>query len=177
MLRYAKITVEGRQIQYATEGEGAPLLLLHGPPFDHRAWAPAIPYLAGHFRVVAPDLPGCGRSSGSGYDGSPDALIRSMAGFMTALRMVPSFVAGSSLGGAIALGLATRHPERVRALVGVGALGLRAWPGTLQARLARLTRNVPWLLALGLRLAPRAQARWFLRGALGDRRPAGGEIA
>ncbi len=62
MLRYAQITVEGRRIAYATEGQGAPLLLLHGALFDHQLWAPTIPYLIGHFRVVSLDLPSYGSS-------------------------------------------------------------------------------------------------------------------
>jgi pimeloyl-ACP methyl ester carboxylesterase len=169
MLRYAQITVEGRQIAYATEGQGAPLLLLHGALFDHQLWAPTIPYLAGHFRVVAPDLPGYGRSQPQEKDSSPDALIRLVAGLMTGLRMVPGFVAGMGWGGGVALGLAARHPERVHGLVAVGALGIERWPGTLQGRLARALRGMPGALSLGMRLAPRAQARWFLRGALGER--------
>jgi pimeloyl-ACP methyl ester carboxylesterase len=176
MLRYAQVTVEGRPIHYATEGQGAPLLLLHGPPFNHQVWASTIPYLAGRFRVVAPDMPGYGRSPPLAGDDSPEALIRLTAGLMTALRMVPGFVAGASFGGAVALGLAARHPERVRGLVAVSALGIQRWPGTFQARLARAARGLPGALALGMRLAPRAQARWFLRGALGDRRAADGAV-
>jgi pimeloyl-ACP methyl ester carboxylesterase len=175
MLRYAQVMVDGQPIHYATEGQGAPLLLLHGPPFDHQLWVPAIPYLAGHFRVVAPDLPGYGLSPLEG-DHSPDALIRMVAGLMTNLHMVPGFVAGASFGGAIALGLTARHPERVRGLVAAGASGVDRWPATLQARLARAARGLPGALALGMWLAPRAQARWFLRGALGDRRAADGAI-
>jgi 3-oxoadipate enol-lactonase len=175
MLRYAQVTVEGRPVYYATEGHGAPLLLLHGPPFDHQVWTPAIPYLAGHFRVVAPDLPGYGRSPPLERDDSPDALIRLAAGLMTGLRMVPGFVAGVSFGGGVALGLAARHPERVHGLIAVGALGIERWPSTLQARLARAARGLPGALALGMRLAPRAQARWFLRGAL-DRRAVDGAL-
>jgi pimeloyl-ACP methyl ester carboxylesterase len=169
MLRYAQVMVEGRPIYYATEGQGMPLLLLHGPPFDHRLWIPTIPYLAGHFRVVAPDMPGYGRSSPA-KDDSPEALIRLTAGLMTALRMVPSFVAGASFGGTMAVGLAARHPERTRGLVIAGGSGIERWPATFQARLMRAARGLPGALGLGMRLAPRAQARWFLRGALGDRR-------
>src|ERR1044071_1137016 len=99
MLRYAQVNVEGQPVHYASEGAGPPLLLLHGPPFDHRIWAPAIPYLSGHFRVVAPDLPGYGRSEPLGQDDSPDALIRRIAGLTTSLHMVPGFVAGASFGG------------------------------------------------------------------------------
>jgi pimeloyl-ACP methyl ester carboxylesterase len=169
MLRYAQVTVESRPIYYATEGRGAPLLLLHGPPFDHQVWAPVIPYLAGHFRVVAPDMPGYGRSPPA-KDDSPDALIRLTAGLMTSLHMVPGLVAGASFGGGVALGLASRHPERVRGLVAAGTLGVERWPRTFQARLARTARGLPGALGLGMQLAPRAQARWFLRGAFGERR-------
>src|SRR5919201_6744673 len=135
MLCYAQVAVEGRRVHYATEGQGPPVLLLHGPPFDHQVWTPAIPYLAGHFRVVAPDLPGYGRSPALDGDDSPDALLPLAAGLMTSLRMVPGFVAGASFGGGVALGLAARHPERVRGLIAIGTLGIERWPHTFQARL------------------------------------------
>lgn len=176
MLRYSHVTVDDRQIHYATEGSGIPLLLIHGLPFDHRAWVPTIPYLSGHFRVVAPDLPGCGKSSGGRGAGSPDDFIRSMAGLLTTLRMVPCLVAGVSFGGGVALGLAAHYPERVRSLIAVDAPGVQYWPATRQARLAHAVRSLPGMLALGLRLAPRAQARWFLRSAFYDRRQASDEI-
>lgn len=166
MLRYAQVTVDGQMISYATEGSGPPLLLLHGLPFDHRNWAATIPYLAGHFRVIAPDLPGCGRSRAATNDGTPDTLLRMIAGFMTATQSVPAFVAGTGFGGGVALGLAVRYPERVRALIGVGALGLQEWPGTFLASLARSARLFPGLLWLGMRLLPRPLARWFLGSAL-----------
>jgi pimeloyl-ACP methyl ester carboxylesterase len=168
MLRYADVAVEGRRIHYATEGGGPPLLLLHGLPLDHRLWAPAIPYLSGRFRVVAPDLPGFGGSEAGEQDGAPDQLVRTIAGFVTAARLVPCAVAGAGLGGSAALWLAARYPERVSALVAVGALGLEPWPATAQAGLARSLRRVPGLLSLAMRLAPRAQARWYLRSALAD---------
>jgi pimeloyl-ACP methyl ester carboxylesterase len=169
MLRYAQAVVEGRSIRYATEGSGPPLLLLHGPPFDHRVWAPVIPYLAGRFRVVAPDLPGFGGSV-TGPDDTPEQLVKTVAGFVTAVRMVPCAVAGASLGGGVALGLAARYPERVTAVVGVGALGVEWWPATAQARLARTAGRLPGTLPLAMQLFPQALARWYLRSALGDER-------
>src|SRR5262249_14077528 len=69
----------------------------------------------------------------------------------------------------VALGLAARHPERVRGLVAVGALGVERWPSTAQARLARAVRGLPGALALGMRLAPRRLAGWVLRSALGHK--------
>lgn len=176
MLRYAHVAVEGRTIHYATEGAGPPLLLLHGPPLDHRLWAQAIPYLSGRFRVVAPDLPGFGRTPAGEGDGAPEQLVRAVGSFVTALRMVPCAVAGASLGGGVALGLAARYPERVTSLVAVSSLGLTWWPETAQARAARALRSVPGLLPLAMRLAPRAHARGFLETALGDGRPPDEEL-
>jgi pimeloyl-ACP methyl ester carboxylesterase len=164
--------VEGQPIHYATEGAGPPLLLLHPPPFDHRVWVPAIPYLAGHFRVVAPDLPGCGRSTARLADATPDGLGRLVAGLTTALGLVPGAVAGASFGGALAIGLAARHPERVRALVLIGSPSAQLWPATLQARLARRVRRLPGLLELGLRLTPQLHARWLARAAVNERQVA-----
>lgn len=170
MLRYGQVTVEGRIIRYATEGTGSPLVLLHGPPFDHHLWAPVIPYLSGHFRIIAPDLPGFGGSQLGEHEGAPEQLVRTLAGFVTAARLVPCAVAGASLGGGVALGLAARYPERISALVAVGSLGFEWWPKTLQGRAARLARRVPGLLGLAMQLAPRAQARAYLRSALVDQR-------
>jgi 2-hydroxymuconate-semialdehyde hydrolase len=170
MLRYGQVTVEGRAIRYATEGAGPPLLLLHGPPFDHRLWAQVIPYLSSRFRVVAPDLPGFGGSAPGEQAGAPERLVRTLGGFVTAAGLVPCAVAGASLGGGLAIGMAARYPERVSMLLGVGSIGLEWWPATLQGRMARAARGVPGLLEAVIRLAPRAQARSYLRGALADER-------
>lgn len=172
MLRYAQAVVDGRTISYATDGSGPPLLLLHNPPFDHRVWLPTIPYLVGHARVILPDLPGFGRSPADTGDGSPESLIRTVAGLMTTLRIAPCAVAGVSLGGGIALGLAAAYPERVQALIGVGTVGMQWWPDTLLARLTRALRGVPGLPEVAMELAPRLIGAWLLRETLRDRQAA-----
>jgi pimeloyl-ACP methyl ester carboxylesterase len=142
-------------------------MLLHGPPFDHRLWAPVIPYLAGRFRVVALDVPALDGPVAA-VNLSPDQLVRTAAGFATAAQIVPCAVAGASLGGAVALGLAARYPERVSALVLVGSAGLEWWPQTPQARFARWARRVPGLLDAVMRLAPQPRAHALLSSVLAD---------
>jgi pimeloyl-ACP methyl ester carboxylesterase len=158
MLTTSQVVVDGQQIMYATEGTGTPLLLLHDLGFDHRAWALAAGYLAGHFQLLIPDWPGIGGSRQATWDGAPETLARIMAGFLTATRAVPAFVAGSGLGGSLAILLAARYPERIRAVVAIGAAGAEPWPNTSQARMAKLT-NMLGLLGFAIQLAPERHAR------------------
>lgn len=177
MLHNAQIQLDGRTVGYATDGQGPPLLLLHGALFDHQLWAPMIPFLVGHFRVIALDLPGYGRSDPLRRKDTPDTTIRLVASVMSSLKIVPSLVVGLGSGGALALGLAARHPERVRGVVVMGALGIERWPQTFQIQTARRLRSVPGALSLALRFTARWQARWFLRSALGDSSPQPQHIA
>jgi alpha/beta hydrolase fold len=54
------LDVGTRTVAYVEEGYGDPVLLLHGCPFHALEWQQVIPRLAGHYRVLAPDLPGLG---------------------------------------------------------------------------------------------------------------------
>lgn len=177
MLRNAQIQLDGRTLGYVTDGQGPPLLLLHGALFDHQLWAPMLPFLVGHFRVIALDLPGYGRSEPLRRKDTPDTLIRLVASLISSLKIVPCFVVGLGSGGALALGLAVRHPERVRGVAVMGALGIERWPQTFQARMARRLRSVPGALRLVLRFTATWQARWYVRSALGDTSPQEQHIA
>lgn len=65
-----RIELDDIRMHYRTAGEGEPLVLLHGFPETSHAWRKVMPGLARHFRVVAPDLRGCGQTDrpDSGYD-------------------------------------------------------------------------------------------------------------
>ena len=64
------ITANGIRHHHVEAGEGAPVVLLHGFPVTHYAWWHQIPVLAQHYRVIAPDLRGYGKTEkpASGYD-------------------------------------------------------------------------------------------------------------
>ncbi len=155
MLRTTTVSVEGHSISYATEGTGPVLLLLHGMLFDSRMWEATIPYLAGHMRVVAPNL--------TIESFSPDVAVRLLAGLITNLQAVPCFVAGSGFGGVLALALAARYPERVRAVFAVGSAGDQVVPEARNLQVAYALRHVPGVLRLGTRLFPGFTTRQFLR--------------
>ncbi len=91
-----------------------PVILIHGAGADHLAWPPEIRRLPG-LRVHALDLPGHGKSSGSGRQAVED-YTRVVVDFMDAAGIWRAFITGHSLGGAIALTLALDLPERIAGL-------------------------------------------------------------
>ena len=66
------ITVKNRKIAYLEEGEGDPIVLIHGNPTSSFLWRNVIPRLASHGRVIAPDLIGHGDSDKLPADDGPD---------------------------------------------------------------------------------------------------------
>ena len=96
------------------------VVLIHGAGLDHSVWALQSRWLAHHGRtVVAPDLPGHGRSAGT-----PLVSIGAMADWIAVLLAAAGIGAaalvGHSMGSLVALEAARRHPERVRALGLIG---------------------------------------------------------
>lgn len=109
-------------------GEGDPVLLIHGSGPGVTAWANwrlTIPELAKTCQVVAPDM------VGFGFTERPDVVaygldlwVEHALGVLDALNIAQTDLVGNSFGGAIALALAIRHPERVRRLVLMGSVGI-----------------------------------------------------
>jgi pimeloyl-ACP methyl ester carboxylesterase len=107
----------GGEIAYRDEGEGAPLLLLHGITEDHRAWGELAPALARDACVIRCDLPGHGASSPLA-EYSAFTLATALAGFVRALELrEPPRLVGHSLGGLLATYLGALVP--VRSIVNV----------------------------------------------------------
>lgn len=95
-------------INHHRQGEGPPLVLLHGVGHHLQAWAPVIGRLAQEFEVIACDLPGFGRSGplAPGIEPTIPAYADAFEWFFAELGLERPHVAGSSMGGAIALELA-----------------------------------------------------------------------
>jgi pimeloyl-ACP methyl ester carboxylesterase len=103
---------------FERDGDGPPILLLHG--FGGAAWnfTELAPLLRGR-RVVVPDLPGHG-----GSEPLPAPSIRGFADAVAGLLDEPVGVLGHSMGGVVALRLAERRPDLVRALVLAAPAGI-----------------------------------------------------
>src|SRR5260370_13889260 len=110
------------------------IVLLHGAGFDHTPWALHSRWFAHHgYGVLAPDLPGHGRSSGA-----PLPTIAGMADWTAALLdtagAAKAKLVGHSMGSLIALETAARHPAKVSALGLIGtAATMTVGPDLLKA--------------------------------------------
>src|SRR3954447_11481690 len=109
------IETNGLSLYYEEHGEGEPLVLLHGGLSSTEPFAAVVPALAATRRVIAVDLQGHGRTADVDRPFSIESMADDVAGLIEHLGGGAD-VLGYSLGGQVALGLAIRHPERVRNL-------------------------------------------------------------
>ena len=121
-------------LAYEVAGQGPPILLLHAFPLSHAMWKDQIAPLAQLGRVIAPDLPGLGRSARQVNPSIAD-MAAAIAGVLDALTVQePVVVAGLSMGGYVAFELWRQFPSRVRAL---GLFSTRAGADTPEQRAGR----------------------------------------
>lgn len=139
------VVAAGLSTNYFDSGSGRPVVLLHGSGAGVSAysnWGHVIPVLAQHFRVLAPDVSGFGfteRREDLRYD--LDHWIAHVVGFLDALQIPRVDLIGNSFGGAVALALAASHPERVRRVVLMGAVGTEFAPRALPPALGAFAHD------------------------------------
>src|SRR5215212_1479949 len=109
--------VNGIDLYYEETGSGPPLLLIAGLGGNTLGWAMLLPALAEHFRVIAFDNRGAGRSSAPAGPYTTGQLADDTAALLDRLGIERTHVIGLSMGGMIAQELALAHPERVDHLV------------------------------------------------------------
>lgn len=143
------IQAAGIQTNYHDLGRGEPVLLIHGSGPGVSAWANwrlSLAALSQHFRVIAPDMVGFGFSERpANYHYNMDNWVAQALGLLDALHISKASVVGNSFGGALALALAIRHPERVNKLVLMGSVGV---PFKITAGLDRVWGYEPSLTAM-----------------------------
>ncbi len=115
----------GRTISYAAAGTGGGdvVLLIHGYGGDRNSWLFVQPPLAEQARVYALDLPGHGTSAKDVGDGSVDVLADAVVSVLDAIGAGRAHLAGHSLGGAVAVAVATRDPSRIASLTLIAPAG------------------------------------------------------
>ncbi|MCM1959090.1 alpha/beta fold hydrolase [Acinetobacter modestus] len=122
-----------RQIFLSEQGEGFPILMLHGggPGASGLSnYSKNIDALAEKYRVLIPDMQGYGQSSkGVNRDDPFGDLADAMFGLLDTLKIKKVHIIGNSLGGACGLRMALEHPERVASLVLMGPGGINTTKG------------------------------------------------
>lgn len=111
------VKVGDLQMYYEVHGEGFPLLLIMGLRRNAEWWYRQIPELSNHFRVIALDNRGAGRSGKPVMDYSIPLFAADTAGLLDSLEVERAHVLGVSMGGYIAQELALARPEMVAGLV------------------------------------------------------------
>ena len=119
-LEYRFIEVKGKKIAYVAEGEGIPVVMLHGWPQSSYVWRKVIPLLSKHYRVIAIDLPGLGESQS--YDAFSTAEVSAILSEVTQHLGLSSYhLVGHDIGAWVAVTHALQYEEQLRSLTVVDA--------------------------------------------------------
>src|SRR5262245_33219967 len=158
----SEIRVNGVSLYYEEHGAGEPIVGLHGGGSSAAMWVAAATELATHGRTILYDRRGSFRSQRpEPYATNVHEQADDAAALIEALGAAPAIVIGRSYGGAIAVDLALRYPDRVRALVllegdvpSVSQTAAREWAELEERLLAERD--------------PRRAAELLMRDVLGD---------
>lgn len=124
----ATADANGIKTNYLEAGKGDPVVLIHGSGpgvTSYANWRVVLPALAENFRVLAPDMVGFGFTERpANIEYGLQTWADQVVGLMDTLELPTAHMVGNSFGGAIALRIATQHPDRVGKLVLMGSMGV-----------------------------------------------------
>jgi pimeloyl-ACP methyl ester carboxylesterase len=126
-LKTTTIEIAGTELELFESGDGPALLFLHGG----QGFDPSQPFVtpfAAQRRLIAPSHPGFGRSSLPDWLDSVDDIAHLYLELLDRLDLGAVDVVGCSIGGWIAVEMATKTPERIRHLVMIGPVGVKVGP-------------------------------------------------
>lgn len=112
-----KIKTGDIEINYQDQGEGTPLILIHGLNGDLTGWVFVMPEFAKFYRTLAFDVRGHGESSKPDIPYSIKMFSDDLYNFCQKLKFSKAHILGLSMGGAIAQQFALLHPEIIRSLI------------------------------------------------------------
>ena len=113
-----RVGIDGTEIPYVEQGNGQPVVFVHGNNSDYRIWDAHRASIGQRYRVIALTQRYFGLSSwpDDGRNFSMQVHANDLAAFISALRLDPVIVVGWSYGGAVSLIMAVQHPELVARL-------------------------------------------------------------
>jgi pimeloyl-ACP methyl ester carboxylesterase len=111
-----KVKANGITLNYEQQGSGEPLILIPYLSADNTCYAFQVAEYAKHFTCISVDLRGTGESDKPDDQYSTELLADDVAELMDAAGIARAHVSGLSLGGAIGMWLAAKHPDKVKTL-------------------------------------------------------------
>jgi 3-oxoadipate enol-lactonase len=112
-----KVTANGIVINYEIQGKGADLVLIHGMGDNLSMWYHQVPFFSKYYRVITYDIRGAGETEGPEGEYSLSTFAEDVYQLMRAIGVQDAVFLGYSMGGRIALELAIKHPEMVKAAI------------------------------------------------------------
>lgn len=123
------VKVNGHNISYVVQGEGTPVVLIHGIPTSNVLWRNVIPSLAKKHQVFAPDMLNYGKSDKPlDANVSIEAQSRLFVKFMDELGLDSVDIVAHDIGGGVAQLIAVNYADRVRKLVLIDTVCFDSWP-------------------------------------------------
>ncbi|MGH9846162.1 MAG: alpha/beta fold hydrolase [Blastocatellia bacterium] len=104
-------------IAYEDTGQGFPLVLVHGHPFDRSMWRDQVRAFSAHYRVITFDLRGYGETTVIPGKTLLGEFARDIAGLLDYLSVTDIILGGLPMGGQIVLEFYRLFPQRARALI------------------------------------------------------------
>ena len=144
------VSVGGIRMRWEEEGDGPPVVFIHGIPTSPRLWRHVIPRVRGA-RSMAWEMVGYGASIEEGWDRDISVAKQAdyLASWMREAGLESAFLVGHDLGGGVAQILAVRQPELVRGLVLINSICYDSWPipsvkamGAMGSAVERLPNSV-----------------------------------
>ncbi len=129
MLEDKFVDLDGSKIHYIESGNGMPFLFVHGARFNARTYEETgtIDTVSNAgFHAISLDFPGYGKSENMDID-----LSGFIAKFIDTMKLEPGVVLGASMGGEAVVGFAVKYPEKFKALVLTGAVGVSSYEDQL----------------------------------------------
>jgi len=173
-----KVNVNRFNIAYTRQGQGTPLVLVHGYPLDRTTWNEMLPLLENDFDLIVPDLRGFGESDLVEGPYTISDMASDIAGLLDTLNIEKAILVGHSMGGYVVLAFARMYPQRVSGLGLVSSQALADSPERKKGRyesadvvmktgIGPVSESFPALLSSDQRV----QA--FVRDLIAKQRPAG----
>jgi pimeloyl-ACP methyl ester carboxylesterase len=133
-----------KNLHYHTQGDGMPVMLIHGLAEDHSIWDETASDLSSKYRLILPDLPGSGFSELTAVL-SIESMAEACKAILDKEDCGPCAVIGHSMGGYVALALAEKYPDSISAL---GLFHSSAFADD-EEKIASRKKNISFILSHG----------------------------